>query len=193
MSVDYLSFGVVLPAAAAARLADRWASDQWCGPIVGPEEETLVEAWQGTNEIDLADLARRYAGDLPSREHWQGASIDLAEADLELLGEELVMTNRSSALAGLDRVLAVPSGVDLLRGHALAHIPAARLDRFGLTLARLVKEFGGRARAQRILDGYLYGNSNDDSAEELLTMLSRVLARAKAEGADLIVASAIPP
>src|SRR5262245_29366870 len=99
------------------------------------------------------------------------------------------MTNRSSALAGLDRVLALPAGVALLSGHAIAHIPSGRVDRVMLALTRLWKDLGGRESAATLLTDYLYGNANDDAAEKLISALESALQKAKAKKLDVLLLS----
>ena len=195
MSVDYWSACLALPPSKAKQVIRDLAPIQSCGAIVGPDEETFIEAWVGIQDIDVAAIAKQFGGERPSIDYWEGAGVDLPEEFLDLFenGKGLIMTNRSSALAGLDRVLALPNGVDVLGGHAVAHLPSKRIDSVKLRLTRLWKQLGGKDEAAEALQEYLFGNANDDAASKIITLLDNALDTAKAKKLDVIFISAVPP
>jgi hypothetical protein len=195
MSVDDWSTCLAVPPTKATQLIHDLAPTQSCGAIIGPDEEVFVDAWEGIQSIDVAAIAMRYADRRPSLEFWEGAAVNLDEEVLDLFeeGTGLVMTNRSSALAGLDRVLLLPNGFDLLRGHAVGHFPSSRIRSLKLGLERVWKRLGGKDEAARILQRYLFGNANEDAAAELIATLDNALETATSKKLDVILLSAIAP
>jgi hypothetical protein len=176
MSVDYWSVHLVLPTKHARDLLNQLAPDQWCGGIIGPDEADLHPGWNGVATIDVADLARSYAGALPDEDYWEMATVDLPHALAEVLAKEganaYVETNRTSALAALDRVLCIPNGVRFLSGHAVAVFSGKSLAEARKELEALFGAYGGTRRAARVLQGYLRGNANGGAA---LAIIERVL------------------
>jgi hypothetical protein len=181
MSVDYWSLCIPLPAARARALCDELAPAQLCHDLIGPDEETLLQQWDGVRDVDVRALSRRYAGARPNREFWEGAWVQLLEDHVELAGD-CVMTNRSSALSGLDRVIAIPAGVELMSGHAVAHLKAAQLR-------GALDALGPAASVARALQPYLYGNANEGAAKQLLDKLYAAAAGKQ----DVVLLSAVPP
>jgi hypothetical protein len=192
MSIDYDSTCLATSPATAQKITSALAPRQRCGAIVGANEQNLVDAWVGVADIDVAELAAEYDGEEPPEEFWESASVHLRESELDLLeASRVVLTNRSSALAGLDRALALPRGVALMSGHAIAHIPCARIEGLEFTLARLWKRLGGRAAAASKLQRYLYGNANEDMAAAVIALVEDTLAKAKRDRLDVVLLSAV--
>lgn len=75
-----------------------------------------------------------------------------------------VATNRTSALAALDRMLCIPNGIAFLCAHALAMLSGKSLTRTREDLESLFGASGGKRRAARVLQRYLRGNANGGAA-----------------------------
>jgi hypothetical protein len=195
MSVDYTSYCIAVPGAMATRLTEALGPFQRCGAIIGPDEATFIEAWRGVRELCRVAVAAEYAGARPSLAYWEGASVELREEHFEWLGDacECVTTHRTSAIAGLDRVLALPLGVEFLDGHAIAHVPRQGVDRVKRGLTRLWKELGGKKRAAALLREYLRGNVNDGAAEAMIRAVESAFDKAAREQLDIVLLSATMP
>jgi hypothetical protein len=196
MSVDCWSVCFALPPSKAKQILRDLSPTQRCGAILGPDEEVIIDAWVGTRDIDVAAIGDQYGDEWPPVEFWEGACVSLSADSLDLFDSKgIVITDTMSALAGLDRVLALPNGFDLLRGHAVGHLPSSRIDGVRLGLSRLWERLGGKADAIESLQGYLCrdSESNDHAAAEVIALLEDALATAKAKKLDVILVSAVPP
>lgn len=188
MSVDYWSVHLVLPTKRAKHLLDQLAPEQWCGGIIGPDEADLHAGWNGVAMIDVMDLARSYAGTLPDEDYWEMAAVDLPHTLAEVLAKQaenaFVETNRTSALAALDRALCIPNGVRFLSGHAVAMFSGKGIGETRKHLEALFRAYGGERRAARVLQGYLRGNANRGAAlaiiEHVLSTLDTAARRRQA-------------
>lgn len=182
-----------LPKVRARLIAAPLEREQLCGAIIGPDEEELVAAWRGIASFDVASLASAYHGALPDREHWEGASVDVPLDQFEQLAtERVLMTNRSSALAGLDRILCIPRGVALMSGHAVVSLEGKPLANALRALTTLVEGMGGPEKAARALQPYLRGNANENAARDVLALVCGGLKEAlRMKGAALLVSAVV--
>jgi hypothetical protein len=194
MSLDYWSLSAAMPPAEATSAMKALARRQVCGAIIGPDEDTLLPGWRGSAEVHVAAMASRFRGEPPAAGYWESAAVPLPEEWLERLPlDTVIMTNRCSVLSGLDRVLALPHGVALLRGHALRHVPCTELPKLTDSLDSLWKKLGGTTTAAATLQAHLFGNANEGAAADLIDRLRSALAEATGKHLDLLLLSATPP
>jgi hypothetical protein len=187
VSIDYCNIAQAMPSAKA--LFDQLSPYQWCGDIIGPAEQTLLEAWSGIRDIDLAGLASEFQNERPSIACWDSAVVKVPLEMLELL-DQGCLSNRASALSAIDRILAIPAGVNFMSGHAVALIPADRTESLALAMHRIWSKLGGRAKAAAFLTQYIHGNANEEVCDELISNLYSAFAKAKATRWDVLLVSA---
>jgi hypothetical protein len=189
--VDFLNFVVALPPAVARVQYARMRLRQKLEDIVGPDEETMVHVVAGV-DVDVAAVAKRYAGARPSVAHY-GRAFVAADSDalVETLAREAgdfccVPSMDDPIVTVIDRVLALPAGFRFLRGQALARFRPKRRARLQAGWPRFLAKLGGPEGAAASLAPYLSQHGELAGTVEIIEAISSTLASCSPEQ-DLLV------
>lgn len=180
MSSDYLNFAVLLPESEALACQAALTPKQHTPDLVGPDEQRIARVTPGA-PLDLAGVATAYAGRAPAPAHYGRAFVDVDPEPWLQRFEDAArslhchVTLHEPGLALIDRVLAVPHGVALLQGQALACYEAKDQRRLRLSWAILMKRIGGMAGATSWLAPHVRDQVAWASVRDTLTMLVDVL------------------
>lgn len=195
MSADFATLTIAIPRRAAARLLDFALDREVLGAIVGPGEETLARVVPD-EPLDVAMIARECAGRAPPPRALENAFVR-ATLDIVLPMTEtaplcdLVLSSGHSVLAVLDRALALPRGISLADGHAVARFAGARVTELAARWARLLAEVGGIANGERFAAPYL-GSLGEDPVAHVSSSLERAFALSAEQELDVMLFACLP-
>ena len=192
MSADYLNFIVALPSIAGRRYFDELRAVQRTSDLIGPDEETLAHVTP-TEALDLAAVARAYAGRLPAPPNYGLAWVNLdPTAMMEALERESLrfwcdLSIGAPLLCAVDRVLALPRGVGFLEGQAIARFRPKRRARVHRAWSRLIAGLGGPKGAAAQLAPYLSRGTRLAEPVCVIKEVTSTLAWADGRDCDVLV------
>jgi hypothetical protein len=198
VSVDFFSFVVWMAPRRARRLVERLDLEK---RVV----EDIVDA-SGTDVFTPgagAFLPRKVAsltGRRPaSPDDFSTAYLTAVDGEGTLLDElgkssRCVSTPNFPALVVVDRALAIPNGIALMRGQPVARLRSKAVHRLLEEWPKLLERVGGRKKAIQIVARYLdrWGNGPADSTS-VIDAISFGAERAAADEDDLVLVSMLVP
>lgn len=173
MSADFFSFVLWAPPRRARRLFDRLAREERVVEDVVDASGSSVFI-PGTDPFLPRKVARLTGQRAASRDDFATAFLTPDDHDGTLLGE-LCLSSRClsspnfPALVVIDRALAIPNGVALMRGQPLARLRTKAVFRLREAWPALIERVGGRTKAIQRVERYLesWGNGHADAASAI--------------------------
>lgn len=198
MSVDFFSFVVWTPPRRARRLVER------LDPEKRVVEDIVDEGGSGVFTPGSGAFLPRKVASLTGRrpaspDDFSTAYLTTSDRDGTLLDElgkssRCVSSPNFPALVVVDRALAIPNGVALMRGQPVARLRSKAVHRLLEEWPKLLERVGGRKKAIQIIARYLdrWGNGRADSTS-VIDAISFGVEQAADRERDLVLVGMLVP
>jgi hypothetical protein len=193
MSADFWSFVAPITYDKGFEILQRLRSREVLNDIVGPNEETIHRFNRDGEFADPGKVAISYSKPPEPPLDVGAAYVDATFEDIEELDSECASSPNYPSIVALDRVVALPNGIDLMCGRAIRLLDHKQVLALEKAYVQLLEKFG---ESKIIAQVALYldrGANGEEDAEEILSVLENGVSSAVEQGKSLLILGCIVP
>jgi hypothetical protein len=199
LSADFISIFAVIGDEHGRKFESKLSPLQKLGDIIGADEEKLFSFSSWKDTLNLKALAAKYHGRSPSVDHLAGAYTEIDLEDVETIQANSVMSAEVmsapvASFVAIDRIAAIPRGLDLLEGRAVRYFSENEIKGLRSTWKKILISTGGSNKLVELVAPYLdrHGSGRQDVADTVLAF-NEVIEKSLSESEGLLIISSPVP